>query len=166
MDNIKNIILGIAVTLAFGFGTLFFSATGSPTVGAVSSPDIQSNWLRVGGLTHWYQQSNSLLSATSTVCSIATPASTSTLVFAGFKVTSYTATTTTGVIAVAATRTASTTVLTSGAVTQNAYSYIVATNMASTTSTIAPSQYINFSMYTDGTANTPVGSCSAEFITP
>src|SRR3990167_2674247 len=53
-----------------------------PTFGALSSPDIQSNWIRVGGVTRWSYRSDNLHAASTTICSIQAPSATSTLVSA------------------------------------------------------------------------------------
>jgi hypothetical protein len=54
-------------------------------LGSVSSPDIQSPYFSVGGLPIWAQRTNSLTQASTTVCSIQSPAATSSLLFAGIE---------------------------------------------------------------------------------
>lgn len=50
-------------------------------LGAMASPDVSGNWLRVGGVLHWYKSMDTD-SATTTICTMKSPAATSTLVFA------------------------------------------------------------------------------------
>jgi len=164
MIDIKHAIAGILIALASFFGGMQL-APSHAVVGSATGPDMPFKYLNVGGVVHNYE-SASLGSATSTVCSLQSPPATSTLLFAGIDITGYTSTTTTGFISIAATRTASTTVISQGPVTKNGTSYIVAASLSTTTSQISPSQYINFTMYTDGSVNSPSGDCSAEFIQP
>src|SRR3990167_8936834 len=58
------------------------SGVAAPIFGAISSPDIQSNWIRVGGVTTWSYRSDNLYAASTTICSIQAPLATSTLVSA------------------------------------------------------------------------------------
>ena len=62
-------------------------------LGSVASPDIQSPYFSFGGVREWGIRTDSLTQATTTVCALRAPASTSTLNFASiqFKVSSTTA---------------------------------------------------------------------------
>lgn len=54
-------------------------------LGSVASPDIQSPYFSVGGLAFWANRTTSLVQASTTLCSIRSPAATSTLVHAAIR---------------------------------------------------------------------------------
>lgn len=102
----KQNIIGIGVVLALILGVLGVSRapvqttidkTKTVQVGSVSSPDITSPYLSVNGVRTWYSyvdstQTSGFNTASTTVCLLAAPNATSTLVRATFKVTTATST--------------------------------------------------------------------------
>lgn len=85
----KNLLItaGTALVVALAAVT-FMSPTETETqkpVGAVSSPDIISPYYTVGGVPVWKQRTDSLIQASTTVCSLQSPAATSTLLTAGIR---------------------------------------------------------------------------------
>ena len=135
------------------------SLTGVPTFSASS---ISSN-----GVVEYFN-SSSINNAARTLCSFASPASTSTLEFASISLTTGTTTATTIYIATAATATATTTALGSEAVASLALPTIVASTtpgQAGKANVIAPNQYINFDLNgTAGVKNVLVGTCKVKFL--
>lgn len=97
--SIKNIVTGSAVFLALVLSLLAFTnqpgqvviERPSEQLGALSSPDIPSPYISVGGLS-MYSRRSPMVAATTTLCAIQSPASTSTLVMAGFQITTGTGT--------------------------------------------------------------------------
>lgn len=90
MDTIKNLILALAGVAVIATCYLMVTkpdpAPQRP-VGAVSSPEIQSPYIRFGGVLQWAQHTDDLLQATTTLCALQAPASTSTLLVGGIKLT-------------------------------------------------------------------------------
>ena len=62
------------------------------TLGAVSSPDIMSPYFSFGGVRQWAAHTDNLNHASTTICSMQSPAATSTLVFGSVKLTTGTTT--------------------------------------------------------------------------
>lgn len=137
-------------------------------LGSVSSPDIQSPYFSFGGVRRWGARTETLNSATTTVCALQAPAATSTLEFASirFSVSSTTASTVT--IAKATTPYATTTLLASGSVAANAQ----ATLVASTTNSVvvdgigvfAPNTYLVVGMAGGAGTFSPTGVCQATWV--
>lgn len=94
--SVKNIAGAVLVVVLLGFGFYQVSKieparAPAPVVGALSSPDIPSQYLRVGGVIHEYRFMN-WNGGTSTPCSFVSPSSTSTLVWSSLKVDTSTST--------------------------------------------------------------------------
>lgn len=176
--QIQKIIIG---AVALGLVALTVYVTGIPKVitereplGAVS-PEFATRYIRVGGLMHEYRYSNTLQVGTSTLCSFPVPAATSTLLSAGIRMNTATASALQIFIAKGTTPNATTTRLASA---NNAASALF-TVMSTTTSdsfVITPSvtPYINFNVAGGPTKSgvdavfaadgSVTGSCYAEFI--
>lgn len=166
----KNILSGIGIVAIIGL--LLIGAFKTQTVvvetpkqplSGVSSPDIQSPYLTVGGVTHWYAHTEALTQATTTVCALQSPAATSTMTSANitFVVSSTTATT----ITLARSPSAfSTTTYPTNLGTINIAANSIGTAIASTTGIgiFTPNQWFVVSM-AGGTAGTfsPTGVCQA-----
>jgi len=88
MEQTKPALIALVVSLLVGAFT-FMSVDGvtgpqgpagqdGQTVGAISSPNIASSFLQWGGVTTWQYRTETLNSASTTVCSAQGPAATST----------------------------------------------------------------------------------------
>lgn len=146
-------------------------------VGAVSSPDIMSPYFSFGGVRQWAAHKDSLNQASTTICSLQSPAATSTLLFADVKITTGTTTAVVLEMAKATTYAATTTRITyaplgSGALitlnafvasTTGAYGSLGQQHTADETDLIfAPNTYLNVKYgNTLGSLNVFVGSCNA-----
>lgn len=92
MDYLKPVLASVLTALVVSVAAISTidapqGPAGEPgkdgeVVGAISSPDIASNWIKVGGVEH-YAQSMTLTQGASTTCSLQGPSATSTLVAAG-----------------------------------------------------------------------------------
>lgn len=69
------------------------TATAHPVLGALSSPSINSPWLRWGGITHWAGHTDALNNASTTLCAIQSPAATSTFTYGDLQLSVGTSTT-------------------------------------------------------------------------
>lgn len=163
MDNVKNlVVVGIAVA-ALVLGFLGYTRE-VPPFGAVGGPDINSPYLNVNGITKFYFSSG-LKTATTTVCSFKTPAATTTLITYETAIKFTTSSTTAAQIYIAkgANSNASTTVLGQATLAANGQGVVVATSTPvdglDEDRTIAPNQYINFSMNGGNGTFSPVGVC-------
>ncbi len=112
----KLLAAGVALALVMGGLSLSRSEPVSPVeqgpvVGAVSSPDIQSNWLRVGGVMRYFYHKDFAGTSTSTPCAFQV-VSTSTLAFASLRIGTASSTATTWTVAKATSPYATTTILT------------------------------------------------------
>lgn len=176
----KDTILGIGVVLAILLGLLGINPDVQTLVdnrvkevaeqfGALSSPDIPSNYLQWGGLKIW-QKSVALNTANHIACAIQSPNATSTLISAGVTAQIGTTSALTNIyLAKASTGTATTTNLGTGeAAANNQFTVIASTTGATGTNFIfAPNQYfvvnlrggagVTFPQYS------PTGSCYAIF---
>src|SRR3990167_7876852 len=149
-------------------------AIGMPAkLGALSSPDIPYPYFSFGGVREWANK-GTLNQASTTLCSILSPVSTSTLVSANIKIT----TGTTSAIALEigkGTLTATTTRLAYQVLGSNAQVTLTAVTATTTGASgvvfttepdyvFAPSTYINFKYGgTLGSLNTLVGTCQSKF---
>lgn len=140
------------------------------TLGAVSSPDIMSPYFSFGGVRHWAGKMD-MRSASSTLCSIQSPAATSTLVSASASFTAGVGYATSYDLGVGDNNAATSTVigrvqLVSGT---NIMGHITATSTALNTTVVdgvmRPNQWVNFRVATAtvSTLYAPVGTCSATF---
>lgn len=87
------VMAGIAVAV-FAVGMFFVKPVqnGVNQLGAVSSPDINSPYFSFGGVRQWAGHTDTLNQASTTICSLQSPAATSTLRFADVKLTTGTTT--------------------------------------------------------------------------
>lgn len=141
MNNNKIIVGFIVVAIVLGITGLFsingnlkqiaskVSESAKQTFSAISSPDIPSLWLRWGGVLTQNGHMD-FAQATTTVCAIQSPSSTSTLVFASVGATVSSTTPTLWTMAKATTAFATTTVLATSTSIANAQVWF---NSASTT---------------------------------
>jgi len=167
---IKKVISGIVIIVVL---VLAFIAVQKPAIiqtGSVSSPEISSNWFSFAGIKHWGAKTTSLTQATTTVCALQSPVSTSTLQFASirFSVSSTTATTVT--MAKATTPYATTTVLVASALGANAQGTLVSSSTPTSgasldgTYVFAPSTYLVVGMAGGTGTFSPTGVCEAVWI--
>jgi len=170
MENIKTFLIGALVVIAGGLGIFAINTVPvMPQVGAVSSPDISSPYFSFGGVRQWAAKTSSLNQATTTVCAIQSPVSTSTLQFASIQETISTTTASTLVMAKAASAYATTTWLnTSDAISANAQ-YTLALPATTTETGIdkyifAPSQWLVISQQGGVGTFSPTGTCQAVWI--
>ena len=85
----KTIWIATVAVLVIAIGGVFLPRGNTVVeriVGAISSPDIQSSYLSVNGLTHEYRR-ESLTLSTTTVCALKSPAATSTLLYGSMAMT-------------------------------------------------------------------------------
>ena len=175
MDKLKQIIIPLIVALVVSMGVVFVekpTVKQTPSLGAVASPDIQSPYFSFGGVRHWAGKMESLTSATTTVCAIQSPVSTSTLVTAGIKFDVGSTTATTVTLAKATTAYATTTVLATSTLAAN----VQGTFVAATTTPVAdttlgrltitnlifePSNWFVVSMTGGQGTFSPTGTCEA-----
>lgn len=172
--NIKNLVAGLGVILALVLG--FVGATRqtsqvvierpSEQLGALTGPDIASPYISVGGL-QMYSADVAMRAATTTLCAIQAPASTSTLRFAGFTITTGTSTAATIDIGTSTTAFATTTNLSAAnSVASGAQgsSYWQPVGGAVRDSTMAPNEWVVFKTAGAGLGGyTYTGTCSAQF---
>lgn len=143
----------------------------TPTLGALTGPEISSNYITVGGVRHEYY-SFPMIQATTTPCTFATPTSTSTLLFTVARVSSSTPSATTWTLAKSTVPNATTTRLTGDfSLSANIQGTMV---LASSTvilgvdpnGVIAPNTFVSWGAKgLDGSAVNSVGGiCKAEFL--
>ena len=142
------------------------------------SPDIPSPYFSYGSSKHWAQRSDSLVSATTTVCAIQSPAATSTLEFASLNLSTGSTTGMQVTIAKASTPYATTTVLAQGIAganltTGNSYFAVYGATSSITSHTFTPNQYLvvgmqgggnNYTSNPGGATYSPVGTCQAKWL--
>jgi hypothetical protein len=88
MNHLKNSVVPVLLALVVAVAvSVTLSVPNVQTVvkekvvGSVSSPDISSPWFSFGDVRQWASRTTSLIQASTTVCSLQSPASTSTLAF-------------------------------------------------------------------------------------
>ena len=168
----NTLIVSGIVALVVSSLVLFLTPKTNPTqtVGAVSSPDIAAPWFSYGGVRHWAGHSDTLVSATTTVCAIQSPTATSTLVRASINFKIGTTTASTIDIAKATTAFATTTIIGGGALAANAQGTFNATTTPATGTSLdgpmvfAPSTYVVFGMEGGTGTFSPTGTCQAEWV--
>lgn len=140
--------------------------TQTPSLGAVSSPDIQSSWIRVGGVTRYYSRQN-MIAATTTPCAILSPISTSTLLSATWQITVGTSTAATLDIGTSTTAFSTTTNLVAAkSVAANAQGYATWKPVGGSVddSIMSPSRYVVVKTAGAGLGGyTYTGTCQAVF---
>lgn len=162
----KLTIGGITLAVALSITAIVVSVMGGSSVadkfGAVSSPDIPSPYFSYGDIRFWGAKTTSLTSATTTVCSLQSPAATSSLVTAAVRLTTSSTTASTVTLAKATTPYATTTSL--GAISVSANGQGVA--VASTTGShiFAPNTYFVVGMQGNTGTFSPVGVCQATWM--
>ena len=135
---------------------------------ASTSPDFSSPYISYGDVDFWAQRDGELTQATTTVCALQAPASTSTLTFAGIQLTTSSTTASVMTIAKAATPYATTTWLTNESIDADAQASIVVP--ATTTPAgmakflFAPNEYVVFAMSGGAGTFSPAGACQATWI--
>jgi len=168
MENIKTFLIGALVVLSGVFGILAINAPKVEPVGAVSSPDIASPYFSYGGVRHWGRKTTSLTQATTTVCAIQSPASTSTLMYGSIQFTTSSTTASTVTLAKATTAYATTTSLGSASVAANGYATVVSKRTAAggdaLDETFAPNTYFVVGMAGGVGTFSPAGTCEATWI--
>ncbi len=179
MNTKKNIAIGLvlgAVVVSLGFligvskSTIvqkITETTQEPSVKGLAGPDIQYPYIAVGGLAT-YSTRVQMGSASTTLCSMQSPSSTSTLRVARAIFNFATSTAAYTEISNATTAFASTTVISRLTLAAAAQGSLVATTSATalTDGLVAPNTYINVKMTSASPAgaNTrPDGYCTAEF---
>lgn len=140
------------------------------SLGAVSSPDVQSPYLTFGGLRRWAGKTDSLVQATTTVCAIQSPTSTSTLVEASVRLSVSSTTATTVTLAKASTPFATTSRLAFGSIAANSQGTIAVTGTTTGTgitsatdalTTFAPNTYFVVGIQGGIGTFSPTGICQA-----
>lgn len=169
METIKTVLVS-AVIAALVAGGLFVvlpkDSSGTPTFGSLAGPDIQSPYLRWGGVAS-YRGSMALAQATTTVCAIQSPAATSTLqnAFIRFDVSSTTA----SVITIAKATTAFATTTSIGTdynIAANAQGFINASTTNGTAGApevFAPNTWLVIGMKGGTGTFSPTGVCGADW---
>lgn len=164
--NIKLIgVALVAIVIAIG-GYMFPNV--QPSLGVIAGPDSVYDYQSVNGVATYYNSSGTN-QATTTVCSLRSPAATSTLTFGSVQLSVSTTSAYIITMAKGATPNASTTLLgnrvayaagvpstqvaTSTAANANAQDYV-----------FAPSQYLNISMAGGIGTHSPTGTCKAQFV--
>jgi len=164
---LASVVLAVVAVSAFGFGgtktetvvrEVVKEIREEPNLGALSSPNIISQYLSVNDVRSWYGHTDSLNAASTTVCAFQGPAATSTATWA-VKLDSSSTTASilqfgTGAFSTATTTRSGTDV----AVGANAK----AAAFASTT-IIAPYGWVTVGMRGGTGTHTPTGACSAIF---
>lgn len=133
-------------------------------VGAVASPEIPSPYIRWGSVAT-YRGATDMQTATTTLCAIQGPAATSTLTFAGWKITAGTSTAATIDIGIGRTAYAtSTTLVTATSVASGANGEGVWSDVTGTTGVMRPGDYLIVKTAGAGLGGyTYTGTCVAEF---
>lgn len=170
----KNILAVIAVILiAFGGFYVAKVTTHAPepakqqTFGALSGPDIPSPYFSYGDVRHWAGRTTALVQASSTICSIQSPAATTTLSGASIRFTLASTSAVSVELAQSASPDATTTLIgTKFAVGASATPEIVASTTASASGNpiiFGPSQWFVVKVMGSGNnaGSAPTGVCEA-----
>jgi hypothetical protein len=171
--NTKNIIVGFIVILGVALGAYVSKSSvlvsNPATVRAVSSPDIPSPYFSFGGLRHWAGLTTMTTALSNTVCSIQSPAATTTLIAATANFTLISSSTD-AEIGLGATNSATTTLIspamTAASLTAGTQALIIGSSTASQL-IVPPNYFINVNVGGGSVGGTVaqkfVGSCAAEF---
>lgn len=167
MEHLKTVVVSViaASIVAVGFVLLLpKNSNGTPSLGALAGPDIISPYLRWGGVATYAARVDTMNTASTTACSIQSPAATSTLELgsgANFTVSSTTAT---AVRVYKASYPATATTFLFGAnIAANAQGAVVATT-STDDFVFAPSTWVNI-VLSGGTGTfSPTGACQAKFV--
>lgn len=160
----KLAVLAAALVVLVASGFVVSKATQLQPAGAVSGPDISSRYLRWGGVATWASRTDSLIQASTTMCSIQAPAATSTLVLGSGIRLDVSSTTATVVRAFKSSLPATATTFLFGAnVAANARATIVASTSADAF-VFGPNEWLNV-VASGGTGTfSPSGACQAQFV--
>lgn len=170
MDTLKFIAAAVLGGLVFIVGATLVPHN-PVNVGAVSSPDVQSPYLTVGGVRTWFGSMNIRTSST-TICSFQSPVSTSTLTFADVQFLTGSSTALQFDIARDTSPSATTTKIgTSWTLSAGSFGTIVASTSPSaldSTLIFPPNTYLNIkyggnACVDGGTCTTLTGTCNAEW---
>lgn len=132
-------------------------------LGSVSSPDIQSPYFSYGDVRFWAGSTNNLAQATTTVCAIQAPASTSTLQYGSIRFSVGSTTASLVTFAKAATAFATTTSLGQFTVAANAQGTAFASTTLGT-AIFAPNEWFVVGMQGGVGTFSPTGRCLAEWV--
>ena len=178
----KQLIIGglVAVLLAGWLGAALQPdpVTPAPQLGALTGPDIPYTYLNIGGVRHEYR-SMAFTGATSTPCSVVSPAATSTLVRSVLQINTGSTTATTWHFASSTGPNATTSLLTNpislGSGAQGTLAYMGTstqpgiTNGVNGYSVLPPSSYVTWGfqgVISNYTSDKLIGSCVVEFVIP
>jgi len=166
MNKLATVVIGAVAVLALILGLSPEKAQNLVT-GSVTSPDISSPYISFGDVRHWAAQDSDLTQATTTVCALQSPASTSTLQFgdAKFVVASSTQNSTI-TLAKATTPYATTTLLGKYVIASGAQGTVIASTSPTTGDAVifSPNTYFVVGMQGGGGTFSPTGNCSAVWI--
>jgi hypothetical protein len=170
----KSLLLGLALVIiggALGWG-LALRTPESPTdspVGALTSPDIPSPWLKWGGVRQRAAALSTLKTGTTTICALQAPNATSTLLTGALRLDVSSTTATTVTIAKGAHSNATTSLIREASVSANAKATVPAASstvsaLEQTNRTFAPNEWLVMSL-TGGTGTfSPTGACNAVLV--
>lgn len=166
MDTLKTVLISaLVVILTVGAFIWLHKSNPSVSLGAVASPDIQSPWIRFGGVTRWSANSQSLVAATTTPVAFQSPTNATSTLQTGsgcnFTVSSTSAKQV--VFAKANTAFATTTFLFGANIAANAQGAVAATTTTDNF-VFAPGTWLVMSMVGGAGTDSPVGSCSASWV--
>lgn len=165
MDTLKTVAITIVVaTVVAGGFAFFFPKQTSQIVGSVASPDIQSPWIRFGGVTTYGAHTEALNSATTTPLAIQSPTATSTLQLGSGCHLSVSSTTAKAVRFAKATSPNATTTFLFGANAAANAKLDVAATTTDDNYVFAPNNWLVMSMVGGTGVDSPSGSCSARFV--
>ena len=142
----------------------------SPVLGAVSNPDLQSQFFSFGGVRQWAFKDGTLTRAASTTCTIQLPAATTTLIFASLDLTTIASTTVAEIGYDRSSAYATTTLIARKTITAATKDTLIPTSTPMAMAlgnltppgTFAPNSFINFKIGGGSVAGTndPAGTCS------
>lgn len=173
--NLALVLAVLAVVIGGVAYTKHVSTTvvNNPVVSSVASPDILSPYFSFGGVKNWGGRTDALTQATTTICAIQSPASTSTLQFASIRLSVSSSTASRLVMAKAANAFATTTSLGSAVFPANTPGTLIATTTPADAldedKTFGPLQWLVVGMQ-DNTPEagagtfSPTGTCVATWI--
>lgn len=164
--NLKNVSISLVAVGLLVMGGLAINKDQVVTqpVGAISSPDLNSQYFSFGGVRQWAGRTDSLTAATTTVCAIQSPAGTSTLVSFSLRLDVSSTTASTVTVARAATAYATTSAIETVSVGANAQALVIAsTTVQKDLRTFGPSTWLVGSMAGGTGSFSPSGSCRAVF---
>lgn len=167
INKVTTAILALGVIAALWLGAQTPNQTVVQSSLGALNPDIISPYISFGGVQMYSARSNDLAQATTTVCALQSPASTSTLQFgsAQFVVASSTQNSTI-TLAKANTAFATTTLLGKYVIASGAQGTVIASTSPTTGDAVifSPNTYFVVGMQGGGGTFSPTGTCSANWI--